>query len=412
MHKVMRGENMVTKNQQFINLLNAFLEGKELFEVVDLAAEYLDNPIVVISTSYQIIAYSRHRVSDDIIWHQATQRGYITVEFSATLHNWNDLSQNQRQDRYIDICHITSKVRRFFKIFYKNKHVGYLNVLEENPLSNQPLENYEFVSKLLGKDIFFSSNHALLQTSIQEETILLELLENKYVDRSHFFERIQESDLALIQKYCVGCIDFTHMISYNAGRDDIQDIFAYYLQNATLVVYENQLIILIKNDDVVKINKLEEFLLSKKLYLGISDIFIDLYDFQDAFLQAKNALKYQALIPYQNHIIFYDCVKEYHIYSSMSSKQLLHFCHPAIIKLNQYDELHHTDYTNTLYLFLINHKSIQETSSRLYVHRNTIIYRVEKIKEITHLSLEDGYMNHHIINSCMILRYLRLCSHI
>ncbi len=43
----------------------------------------------------------------------------------------------------------------------------------------------------------------------------------------------------------------------------------------------------------------------------------------------------------------------------------------------------------TLAVYLETHCQISETAKRLYVHRNTIIYRLEKIEELLGKSLKD-----------------------
>ena len=60
---------------------------------------------------------------------------------------------------------------------------------------------------------------------------------------------------------------------------------------------------------------------------------------------------------------------------------------PAI--LEEYDRTHHTLLRESLSVFL-NHKcSILDTAKAMYVHRNTIKYRIARIQELTGISFED-----------------------
>lgn len=55
--------------------------------------------------------------------------------------------------------------------------------------------------------------------------------------------------------------------------------------------------------------------------------------------------------------------------------------------LEAYDEKNHTDYLKTLKLYLDNNASVQEVAKSAFVHRNTINYKIRKIKEILQCEL-------------------------
>lgn len=61
-------------------------------------------------------------------------------------------------------------------------------------------------------------------------------------------------------------------------------------------------------------------------------------------------------------------------------------------KLEEYDEKNQTDLLQTLKCYLDNNASVQEVAGKLYVHRNTINYKMKKIKEILQceLTFQDG----------------------
>lgn len=59
--------------------------------------------------------------------------------------------------------------------------------------------------------------------------------------------------------------------------------------------------------------------------------------------------------------------------------------------LEEYDQKNQTDYYKTIQCYLENNMSVQEVAKRTYVHRNTVNYKVKKIKEIldTDLNYKD-----------------------
>jgi len=95
----------------------------------------------------------------------------------------------------------------------------------------------------------------------------------------------------------------------------------------------------------------------------------------------------------------------------MEVNDLLYLCHPAVLTLTRYDRIYNSNLCNTLFTFLMNDRSISETSRKLFMHRNTTIYKLNRIQELINDNLENPYTRHQLILSCMILRYAEKYQH-
>ncbi len=64
----------------------------------------------------------------------------------------------------------------------------------------------------------------------------------------------------------------------------------------------------------------------------------------------------------------------------------------------------------TIQKFFENNLNVSETSRKLFVHRNTLVYRLEKIKKITGLDLRE--FDHAIVFkfALMVKKYLMSCE--
>jgi hypothetical protein len=62
---------------------------------------------------------------------------------------------------------------------------------------------------------------------------------------------------------------------------------------------------------------------------------------------------------------------------------------PCVRALSERDRADDTLYCLTLYTYLACHHSLQETCERLYTHRNTVLYRVRRMKEDFGIPLDD-----------------------
>ncbi|MBR6522047.1 MAG: helix-turn-helix domain-containing protein [Oscillospiraceae bacterium] len=108
-----------------------------------------------------------------------------------------------------------------------------------------------------------------------------------------------------------------------------------------------------------------------------------------------------------------DCVSMYrdvmakHIISEVGTSFPLHaLCHRAAIKLHEHDLRSGTELLITLEKYLHSNRSIQKAGDALFIHRNTINYRLKKIEELTALDLNDTENDLHLLLSCMVLRTL------
>lgn len=65
------------------------------------------------------------------------------------------------------------------------------------------------------------------------------------------------------------------------------------------------------------------------------------------------------------------------------------FYHPAVTALLDYDQKNGTQMAETLFHFLLHERRYDQATKALFVHRNTIQYRIEKIVELTNVDLDD-----------------------
>lgn len=75
------------------------------------------------------------------------------------------------------------------------------------------------------------------------------------------------------------------------------------------------------------------------------------------------------------------------------------FVHPALEELLAYDEEHNTQYFDTLRIYSLYLHDKEKASSELGIHRNTLLYRLNKIQEIFDLPFEEPETALYLVNS-------------
>ena len=78
---------------------------------------------------------------------------------------------------------------------------------------------------------------------------------------------------------------------------------------------------------------------------------------------------------------------------------------PVITKIREYDKQHSTDFLITLRSFVANLCNTAETAKELHIHRNTLLYRINKIEELTGCSLRDAETFMHLMISFYMMDF-------
>lgn len=84
---------------------------------------------------------------------------------------------------------------------------------------------------------------------------------------------------------------------------------------------------------------------------------------------------------------------------------IIYLIHPAIILVTRYDTAHATNLRDTLYYYLVSGNNVSRTAATTYMHRNTVINRINKIVELTGVDLSDGGLCQRLMFSCQLIQY-------
>ncbi len=140
---------------------------------------------------------------------------------------------------------------------------------------------------------------------------------------------------------------------------------------------------------------------------GVSDEFTELKKLPSYLLQAETALKIgQKRSPNQWYFKFSNYALDYmfdRIVSEFSYDQLVI---EGIRKLIDYDKKNGTEYLPTLKCFLYNNCNSTHTADEMFIHRTTLIRRIERIREICDIDFEDRDTHIYLTLSFWILERL------
>lgn len=124
------------------------------------------------------------------------------------------------------------------------------------------------------------------------------------------------------------------------------------------------------------------------LHIGIGSKLKDLRNVMTSYKRAKAAV--EMAIHFNESILHFNYMGIYKILFTIEDKEMLDdIYHQQLETLIEYDKKHHTEFEKTLYYYLKYNASPQKIAAKMYTHRNTINYRISKIKQLINSDLEN-----------------------
>lgn len=191
----------------------------------------------------------------------------------------------------------------------------------------------------------------------------------------------------------------TDEISYNyyAGLLERRvDCFCVYYDGVLAAVLHTAA----RDEQAAADEALEAFLRENGLAGGVSNRFDDITLLKDYYQQAVTSLKYDAespgLHPYSQ------CAMR-HMLGFFPTERLHILVHPALNRLREHDKAAGAELYETLRAYLENERSLVKTASALFIHRNTLLYRLEKLHQLVELDLDDAQLRLYLTLSFHLL---------
>lgn len=128
---------------------------------------------------------------------------------------------------------------------------------------------------------------------------------------------------------------------------------------------------------------------SDKFYIGIGENHFAINDLNIGIAESLNAMRICEIN--SQDMIFYENIGIYKILLPYMNEHWINdFCLNHILPLKHYDEKNGTEIFHTAFSYIENDGNIKETARTLFLHENTIRYRINKVKEILNMQNLDG----------------------
>ncbi|WNS44398.1 PucR family transcriptional regulator ligand-binding domain-containing protein [Paenibacillus sp. MMS20-IR301] len=132
-----------------------------------------------------------------------------------------------------------------------------------------------------------------------------------------------------------------------------------------------------------------------------------LWDIYTSYNEARKALSVSRRLGQGGgSVTRYEQMEVYHLLEGLDSQRFERLFERKLGKLLRYDKEHDSNMLLTFYHYLECRGSLIETANSLYIHRNSVKYRLERIRDITGFDLNDP-REQFVCHLCLIYYYLQ-----
>lgn len=139
------------------------------------------------------------------------------------------------------------------------------------------------------------------------------------------------------------------------------------------------------------------------LFMGIGNTCNSLYDIRNSYKKSMNSI---ALSREEKRIIDYSELGFPRLLFNTKEEELEEYASHILGDVKEHDEQNQSSFLETIEAYILCNGNISKTSSQLYIHRNTCIYRIARINELFQIDLDNPYIRAEILNCLYIYRFL------
>ncbi|HDR4895294.1 TPA: PucR family transcriptional regulator ligand-binding domain-containing protein [Bacillus cereus] len=299
-----------------------------------------------------------------------------------------------------------------FPIYTQNNQYSYL-VIDGfiSPLNRSMVLAVEQAANVLAFELI--KEHSLRQYSrrIQDE-FFTNVINSVFSTQDEIINLGKEFNLSFDQKYIciIGKIDIKEFtmsfMEYQEEKDLIYDLIEEelnsYTANVHLFIKDDMYVLLVNCDGIWRQTEKERMIsllkniqvkiytyFQKSISFGIANSSEQLLHISHSFKEATDAFYYGEISGSKEFIEIYQAKEISAILRMIPQEQLKKFYESTLHSLANENEKDHAVLLHTLSVYLETHCAISETAKRLFLHRNTVIYRLEKCEEILGRNIKD-----------------------
>ena len=383
-------------------LTRVVLDGGKIQDVAEIIATFLNKSVTIESATFEVLAHAR-RGNIDPARRKSIESGRTSPEVTNTLFNSGLYKQLlvERESKHLNpIPEIGLELERIVApIIVSNTIIGYMWIIADHAelteLDHLVLEQAATTAALIiYKDRAIYENMLALRGDFFNL-----LLQPDQVPPTWLESQAIAFDFQLERQYQVLLFS-----SRKATSEELAQLLSLIdnqlrsVVKALIVSREQQIVVVLQTHNTPNGKQIAQTIhtflhLQERtlpdLTIGIGNAVKSYQEIVHSYEQAKEAISIAERLEILGMTEFSE-LGLFHWLQQLSNRVLeQNIFYVAIAKLAEFDQKHNKQLLSTLEIFLQCGGSIKEASELLFVHRNTLLYRLDRIETFTNVQLKN-----------------------
>lgn len=359
-------------------VLNTFLENNSLSPLLEAVSVQLSCPVLVTDNAFHVVSAFAAEGYNDSEYRRAVSHSELPLSACAAINDGLAGSAS---------LHFTTEAnsRRFSVGVLQSSgaSLGYIiYILPEDKVLNE--SDCLFCESLVAKQ-FYADRHTNSFSLDTAEEILFDLLDGKFKDEAIFKMKVGGTFLAHFEPSRFALLS----LSADAGDKLKNEHIAHSLEESFHashpIIYDKTLLLFLHEDHDESL--LRSFIREYELKAVLSEKLDGLFSLKKEFDFSKSVLDYlqKAKAP------FLAPCREFKLLMFLKKAQKsFPLSDEKVQRAYEYDKANDGELCLTLFTYLCCHHSLRETSDRLFTHRNTVQYRIRKLREDFEIETDEA----------------------
>ncbi|MBE6123382.1 MAG: hypothetical protein E7190_11830 [Erysipelotrichaceae bacterium] len=378
-------------------LLNELYENRNLHHILSTASNIFENSVLLNDVTFNVIAKVYKTQEGNDILEKITGLGYIRMDTVDEMRYSNIFMQIRDSDKYLFSYQKSADKNWLFRSVHIN-HIpaADIAVISDNrPFRYIDLITIDQLSKILS--IYMQKIDFFKTSEDSAFSYLMNLILEGSLSRQEIItERFQATGITLKDNLWCAAIDFSDPVSSRADLNYLVSQLSRIVPECRWIVYKGKGAALITSAVSTcfsehSLNQLRYFVQENRLNIGVSEMFHNPSEIPSYYLQALHACRTILPSSRTEPVRFFSEVKIYYLVKQIIKDSAgKEFLYPPLLQLEAYDAEEHTELMETLKIYVFSGKSISASVKELNIHRNSLLYRLKRIQEITGISFDSG----------------------
>ena len=396
-----------------------------LQKLLDRAAEEIHGTILLVNAGYKHVAAVYDPAVSDATADELRDNGYQSFDTIQAIRHEKNLRPHPDKSSVEYISSISGNYTIVRLIRYHDDLMYRLCMILNGREPNACYADLAGIVAEYVAEYMFSNQGADYARNAEFGMLAADLIECRLTDPGELAERLKQIRLATRRYYHLMLVSFPgtedrSMIPWNYVISQLEVLFPF----SNITTYQGEILLVIRKmtrGSRLSVNRqgLMKILETYNGFACIGNSSEFLTSLPPIYHQTHAALRLGTAMHPEQRIYYYE---EYSIYQvielaaqsarqTLGSRNLVHLCNNESIALFMYDKKNGTNLVQVLQTYLVHERNTTETAKALFIHRNTMLYKIHKIEEVIGCSLDDPMLRERLLFSCRVLEYMtRYCK--